>query len=541
MKYIFVTGGVASSLGKGLIVSSLGAVLEARGFKISLQKIDPYLNIDAGTMNPYEHGEVYVTEDGGEADLDLGNYERFTHLVVTKNNIMTTGLVYDTVIKNERQGDYLGKTVQIIPHITDEIKRRIKQCAAGADIAIIEVGGTVGDIESIPFLEAIRQLRREEGRHNVAYVHLTLVPYLMAAEEIKSKPTQHSVRELRAAGINPTAIVCRSALPLSDELKRKIALFCDVDDRAVISAYNTPSTSTIYDIPQIIERQGLDEVLLEALKLTGQAPKANLEKWHNIVGIVTKKDKPTVTIALVGKYVAHKDAYKSVNEALYHAAITNKVQLNLVNVSSEELEADNNSAAWQMIKEAQGILVPGGFGERGIEGNILAIKYAREFNIPFFGICLGMQCMAIEFARNVLGIAGANSLEFNKNAQQPVITMMEEQKKIAGLGGTMRLGSYSAALTAGSLAFKVYGRPQISERHRHRYEFNNSYRTQFEEAGFVFSGINEQLNLVEIMELPSHKFFIAGQFHPEFKSKPFAAHPLFNAFVKAAVGDFDNG
>ncbi len=530
-KFVFVTGGVASSLGKGVCVSSLGALLEARGLKVSLQKVDPYLNIDPGTMSPYEHGEVYVTEDGAEADLDLGNYERFTQQVVHRVNSMTTGQVYMSVLEKERRGDYLGKTVQIIPHITDEIKHRIRICAEQnkSDIHIVEVGGTVGDIESVPFLEAIRQMAREEGRDNVVYVHLTLAPYLASADEVKSKPTQHSVKELMKAGIHPQVIVCRSLVPIKDEVRAKIALFCDVDESAVISAYNAPHS--VYEMPGIFGEQGLAKAVLKALNISTTTP--NLDAWDKVAKTLKETSK-SVKIAFVGKYVAHKDAYKSVYEALTHAGIAHTVKIELLLIDAESLE-QRDTQAWTALTHADGLLVPGGFGERGIEGMILAIKYAREHDMPFFGICLGMQVMAIEFARGALNLEQANSSEFAVDGQENVISLMEEQKTHSRLGGTMRLGSFEAHLAPNSLAEKCYGTSIIHERHRHRYEFSNSYRHAFNEAGMVFSGENQELGLVEIMELPSHRWFLGGQFHPEFKSKPFQAHPLFAGFVGACL------
>jgi CTP synthase len=531
-KFIFVTGGVASSLGKGVCVSSLGALLEARGLRVSLQKIDPYLNIDSGTMSPYEHGEVYVTEDGAEADLDLGNYERFTQQVVHRVNSMTTGQVYMSVLEKERRGDYLGKTVQIIPHITDEIKHRIRSCAEQnkSDIHIVEVGGTVGDIESVPFLEAIRQMARDEGHDNVVYMHLTLAPYLVSADEVKSKPTQHSVKELMKAGIHPQVIVCRSVVPIKDEVRAKIALFCDVDESAVISAYNAPHS--VYEMPGIFAQQGLDKAVLKGLSMpVTETP--HLELWDKVAKTLKETTK-SVKIAFVGKYVAHKDAYKSVYEALTHAGITHSVRIELALIDAEVL-GQRDTQAWSALTQADGLLVPGGFGERGVKGMILAIKYAREHDKPFFGICLGMQVMAIEFARSVLYLEQANSSEFAVDGQQNVISLMEEQKTHSRLGGTMRLGSFEAHLSSNSLAIKCYGTSTIHERHRHRYEFSNSYRNAFTEAGMVFSGENQELGLVEIMELSSHRWFLGGQFHPEFKSKPFQAHPLFAGFVGACL------
>jgi CTP synthase len=517
-KYVFVTGGVASSLGKGICVSSLGALLEARGYRVSLQKIDPYLNVDPGTMSPYEHGEVYVTEDGAEADLDLGNYERFTTQEVRRFNSMTTGQVYMSVLEKERRGDYLGKTVQIIPHITDEIKQRIKLCASEmeSDIHVVEVGGTVGDIESVPYLEAIRQFMRDEGVTNVAYVHLTLAPYLSAADEVKSKPTQHSVRELMKSGIHPQVIVCRSNTPLSVDVRAKIALFCDVNEASVISAYNAPHS--IYQMPEIFAHEGLDLAVLEALHLSNSEP-INLKRWQDVSKAFKIANRPVVSIAIVGKYVEHQDAYKSVYEALTHAGLELHVEIQLVLIHAEDLEA-NDEMSWQILKVAHGVLIPGGFGERGVEGIIASIGYAREAKMPLFGICLGMQCIAIEFARSQLGMSSANSTEFSATTPHPIIDIMAEQKEAHNMGGTMRLGSFHTRIKDGSLAHNMYGQLDINERHRHRYEFNNKYKAPFEEKGIIFSGINPELELVEIMELSDHPWFLGGQFHPEFKSPP---------------------
>lgn len=532
-KYVFVTGGVTSSLGKGICVSSVGALLEARGYRISLQKIDPYLNIDPGTMSPYEHGEVYVTEDGVEADLDLGNYERFTNQEVRRVNSMTTGQVYMSVLERERRGDYLGKTVQIIPHITDEIKNRIRMCASenNSDIHVVEVGGTVGDIESVPYLEAIRQFARDEGVENVAYVHVTLAPYLSSAGEVKSKPTQHSVKELMKSGIHPQVVVCRSHDPLPLDVRKKIALFCDVKEDSVISAYNAPNS--IYQMPEIFAKEGLDLAILHTLTMPIDTT-SNMQKWKDISTALSIENRHIVNIVIVGKYISHQDAYKSVYEALSHAGLVVQCEVRLVLIHAEDLESDDQDS-WKQLKNAHGILVPGGFGERGIEGIIKAISFAREHQIPFFGICLGMQCLAIDFARHVLGYSHAHSTEFNTNTSYPVIDIMAEQKEKLHMGGSMRLGSFCTKLLSGSIAHTLYGQVDITERHRHRYEFNNIYRDEFEKAGMLFSGINPELNLVEIMELPSHRWFLAGQFHPEFKSKPFSVHPLFKGFVHASL------
>ncbi|NIZ18641.1 CTP synthase [Entomospira culicis] len=534
-KYVFVTGGVASSLGKGVAVSSLGALLEARGYRVSLQKIDPYLNMDPGTMSPYEHGEVYVTEDGAEADLDLGNYERFTTGQVRRKNSMTTGQVYMSVLERERRGDYLGKTVQIIPHITDEIKNRIRLCAQEneSDIHVVEVGGTVGDIESVPYLEAIRQFTRDQGVENVAYVHLTLAPHLSAADEVKSKPTQHSVKELMKSGIHPQVIVVRSNMPLPMEVRAKISLFCDVEEASVISAYNAPNS--IYQMPEIFAKEGFDTAVLKALHLATDTPR-DMQKWQEIAKAFRKTNRQLVSIAVVGKYISHQDAYKSVYEALEHAGLAVRAEVQLLLINAEDIES-GDELSWQILRAGHGILIPGGFGERGVEGIIKAIGFARENNIPLFGICLGMQCLAIEFARSQLGWSDAHSTEFNEETAYPIIDIMEEQKQQHNMGGTMRLGSFHTQITPDSLAHQLYQESDIYERHRHRYEFNNAYRTEFEAKGMRFSGINPELDLVEIMELPSHKWFLAGQFHPEFKSKPFAVHPLFKGFVEASLAE----
>jgi len=527
-KFIFVTGGVVSSIGKGLSAASLGALLEARGFKVTLMKFDPYLNVDPGTMSPLQHGEVYVTEDGAETDLDLGHYERFTSISVRRSNSVTTGQVYESVITKERRGDYLGGTVQVIPHITDEIKSRMFEAAQGAEIAIVEIGGTVGDIESLPFLEAIRQMRVDLGHTNTCFIHVTYVPFIAAAGELKSKPTQHSVKELREIGVQPDFLVCRSERPMPIELKAKIGLFCSVRPENVIGAHDC---STIYEVPLMLHQEGLDARVAERLGLPLQQP--HLEGWQRIVRTLTHP-KQTVSIGVVGKYVDLKESYKSLNEAIVHGGIANNVKVEMVYVDSETLNSDN---AEEALSGVSGILVPGGFGERGAEGKIAAIRYAREKQIPFFGICFGMQLAAIEFARNVCGLKDATSREFDsgRKSRNFVIDFMEEQRKITEKGGTMRLGSYLCHLQTGSLAREVYAKPQVTERHRHRYEFNNQFRALFNKHGMNLSGICEERDLVEIIELPSHPWFVGVQFHPEFRSRPLSPHPLFRAFVEASL------
>ncbi|MFH1338500.1 MAG: CTP synthase [Candidatus Omnitrophota bacterium] len=528
-KYIFVTGGVISSLGKGITCASVGKILEMRGLKVSLMKFDPYINVDPGTMNPYQHGEVYVTEDGAEADLDLGHYERFTRAGMTKYNNVTTGQIYNAVISKERHGDYLGKTIQVIPHITDEIKARVKKVASvsGADIVIVEIGGTVGDIESLPFLEAARQFSLDMGRQNVLYIHVTLVPYIKSADEIKTKPTQHSVGTLREIGIQPNVLICRTEKSLSAEIKEKISLFCNVQKEAVIEARNVES---IYQVPLIFKRQVLDEIILSHFNLICKS--SDLEVWRKYVVDKAIDPEYRVKIAVVGKYIALQDTYKSIYESLVHAGIANDAKVEIEKVDSEDIQRHGPD---KFLKDIRGILVPGGFGSRGIEGKIKAIKYARLNCIPFLGLCLGMQCAVIEFARNVCGLKKANSTEFDKKTPNPVISLLEEQVKIQELGGTMRLGIYPCKIKKGALAFRIYGRSLVQERHRHRYEFNNRYKKLFERKGMVFSGIYLRKNLVEVIELKSHPFFIAVQFHPEFKSKPDCAHPLFRDSIKAAL------
>ncbi len=534
-KFIFITGGVVSSLGKGLASASIGALLESRGLTVTLVKLDPYINVDPGTMNPFQHGEVYVTDDGAETDLDLGHYERFTRSMGSKKNNFTTGQVYDAVITRERRGGYLGGTVQVIPHITDEIKRRILNVDESIDVVLVEIGGTVGDIESLPFLEAIRQLRNDLSKENSLFIHLTLVPFIRTADEMKSKPTQHSVKELREIGIQPDILLCRTERFLSQELKDKIALFCNVDKDAVITAKDVES---IYEVPLIYHKEGLDEKVTKLLNIWARKP--DLSKWEQIVDII-KNPKKQVEIAVVGKYVRLKDSYKSLNEALVHGGIANNCRVNIRYVDSEELE----HGPTDHFQDVDGILVPGGFGDRGIEGKISAIHHARENKIPFFGICLGMQLAVIEMGRNMGGLEGAHSSEFDENTSCPVIYLIEEwidresqvQKRdqYSDKGGTMRLGAYPCKLKQGSLAFKAYNEELIHERHRHRYEFNMTYRKQLEECGMRVTGISPDGTLVEIIEFKDHPWFLACQFHPEFRSKPFDPHPLFRDFIKASL------
>ena len=529
-KYIFVTGGVTSSLGKGIISASLAKLLQERGYSVTIQKLDPYINVDPGTLNPYEHGECYVTDDGAETDLDLGHYERFLNVPTSQANNVTTGRIYQTVIEKERKGDYLGKTVQIIPHITDEIKNCVTKLGNKGifEIVITEIGGTVGDIESLPYIEAVRQFRYEHGSDNVMVIHLTLIPYLAAAGELKTKPTQHSVKTLQSQGIQPDVLVCRTEYPLSVDQKKKIALFCNLQDEAVIESIDA---DTIYDVPLLMKKERLDKVVLERLKLQLR-DEPGLERWQNFLTNY-KNPKQTVNVALVGKYVELQDAYKSIQEALVHAGVPNLCSVNVISVHSEELNSDNVA---EELKGMHGIIVAPGFGQRGLDGKIIAIKHARENRVPFFGICLGMQCCVIEFARNVPKLEDANSAEMNANTPYPVIDIMEEQKAITNKGGTMRLGAYACELKEGSLAKSIYGRTEISERHRHRYEFNNKYLEQFEAAGMMATGKNLETGLVEIMEIPSHPYFIGVQFHPEYKSTVLNPHPLFISFVNAAIG-----
>jgi CTP synthase len=533
-KFIFITGGVVSSLGKGIAASSLAAILEARGLKVTMTKLDPYINLDPGTMSPFQHGEVFVTEDGAETDLDLGHYERFLKTTMSKRNNFTTGQVYDSVLKNERRGDYLGGTVQVIPHITDEIKRRVYASAEGIDVALIEVGGTVGDIESLPFLEAIRQMRFELGSERSLFVHLTLVPYIRSAGEIKTKPTQHSVKELRTIGIQPDVLICRSELPIPVSERRKIASFTNVDEHAVISLIDA---DTIYRIPLMLHEQGLDELVVRRLRLDVEP--ADLHEWQTVLEGIAQSEQ-SVNIAIVGKYVEHTDAYKSINEALIHAGIRNKLKVKITYIDSELIEEEGTAR----LKDVDAILVPGGFGERGVEGKIATVRYARENKIPYLGICLGMQTAVIEFARNVANLEGAHSTEFLPNSPHPVIGLITEWMGDCGnvqtrdensdLGGTMRLGSQQCSLLQDTLAFSIYQKDVITERHRHRYEFNNQYIERLEAKGLRFSGKSIDGRLVEVVEIPEHPWFIACQFHPEFTSTPRRGHPLFSGFVQAA-------
>jgi CTP synthase len=527
-KYIFVTGGVTSSLGKGIISASLGKLLQARGFKVTIQKFDPYINIDPGTLNPYEHGECYVTQDGAETDLDLGHYERFLNVPTSQANNITTGRIYHNVITKERQGEYLGKTVQVIPHITDEIKRNIYLLGeSGAhDVIITEIGGSVGDIESLPFIEAVRQVKWDLGSNNALVIHLTLIPYLKAAKELKTKPTQHSVKELLSYGIQPDILVCRTEMPLPADIRKKLALFCNVHLNSVIEAIDA---DTIYDVPILMRKEKLDERVMTKLKMTSKA-EPDLEQWKDFLGKL-KNPVEEVTIGLVGKYVTLPDAYKSIAEAFVHAGAQNDCRVNLKWISSEDISRESVES---IIASLDGVLVAPGFGERGMEGKIAAIQYVREHKIPFFGICLGMQCAVIEFARHVLQL-DASSTELNPKTKHPVIDLMEEQKKITAKGGTMRLGSYTCKLKKGSKAAGVYGESNIQERHRHRYEFNNRYLDRMEEAGLKAVGINPDSNLVEVVELKDHPWFIGVQYHPELRSTVMNPHPLFVKFVEAAI------
>ena len=527
-KYIFVTGGVTSSLGKGIIAASLAKLLQSRGLKVTIQKFDPYINVDPGTLNPYEHGECYVTDDGAETDLDLGHYERFLNIPTSQANNVTTGRIYQTVINKEREGEYLGKTVQVVPHITDEIKRRMMLLGESGkfDIVITELGGTVGDIESLPFVEAVRQLQWEMPEEDCMVVHLTLIPYLKAAKELKTKPTQHSVRLLSQEGVRPNVIVCRTEHPLSEELKRKIALFCNVKPNAVIEAMDA---STIYEVPLKMLQEGLDVIVLKKLHINGYAA-PELGKWREFLDKLNYP-KGRVTIGLIGKYIELQDAYKSILEAFVHSGAINQCKVQIVNVHSEFITPENVS---EKLKDLDGLLVAPGFGSRGVEGKITSVKYARENQLPFFGICLGMQMSVIEYARNVMGWKEANSTEMEPKTAQPVIALMEEQKKIRKKGGTMRLGAYPCQIMEGSLAHRIYGSTMISERHRHRWEFNNNYLNDFINAGLIPSGKNPETGLVEIVELKNHPFFIGVQYHPELKSTVENPHPLFVGFVQAA-------
>ncbi len=527
-KHIFVTGGVVSSLGKGLTSASIGLLLESRGLRIAMQKLDPYINVDPGTMSPYQHGEVYVTDDGAETDLDLGHYERFTNAKLTRDSNYTTGKIYHSVIAKERRGDYLGHTVQVIPHITDEIKGAVYSLAKDdVDVVITEIGGTVGDIESLPFLEAIRQIGHEKGRDNVLFIHLTLLPYLRASGEIKTKPTQQSVGKLREIGIQPDVLICRTEKATDEDIRRKISLFCNVPLKGVIEEKDVDFS--IYEVPLVLMEQGLDDLLLEQLHL--ETRRRDLKEWRRIVSAI-RSTKDDVEIAVVGKYIALHDAYKSIYEALTHGGIAHRVRVRVRKISAEEVQS---AGAGRLLSSVSGVLVPGGFGERGIVGKIQAIRWARENRVPYFGICLGMQTAVIEYARNVLGLRGAHSTEFQKRTPHPVISLLEEQRDVTEMGGSMRLGAYPCRVAKGSFAFRAYRSAEIAERHRHRYEFNNAYRREFEKAGMRFSGLFLEKDLVEIVEVEDHPWFVGVQYHPEFKSKPNAAHPLFAAFVKAAV------
>ena len=524
-KYIFVTGGVVSSLGKGIAAASIGCLLESRGLRVALQKFDPYLNVDPGTMSPFQHGEVFVTDDGAETDLDLGHYERFTHAKLTRDNNLTTGRIYEQIITKERRGDYLGKTVQVIPHVTNEIKNAMRKVAVDVDVVIVEIGGTVGDIESLPFLEAIRQMRHEQGRENCIFVHVTLVPWIAAAQELKTKPTQHSVKELRAIGIQPDILLCRSEHFLPKEMKEKIALFCDVAEEAVITANDV---SSVYEVPLSFAQEGVDEIVLRQLKIDPRP--SDLGKWR---AMLERMQNPVdeVSIALIGKYVEYEDSYKSLKEALLHGALAHQLKLNLHWIEAEGVDGPG----WQKrLEDYDGILVPGGFGKRGIEGMLNAIRFAREQKVPYFGICLGMQTMVIEFARNVCGLEGANSSEFDPATPHRVIYKLRELKGIDELGGTMRLGAWPCVLAEGSHARESYGTHEISERHRHRFEFNREYEQTLTAAGLRITGETPDKKYVEICELADHPWYLGCQFHPEFKSKPLEPHPLFQSFIAAA-------
>ncbi|MBB6146203.1 CTP synthase [Silvibacterium bohemicum] len=527
-KYIFVTGGVVSSLGKGLAAASIGCLLESRGLKVNLMKFDPYLNVDPGTMSPFQHGEVFVTDDGAETDLDLGHYERFTHAHLTRDNNLTTGRIYEQIITKERRGDYLGKTVQVIPHVTNEIKNAMRKVAANNDITIVEIGGTVGDIESLPFLEAIRQMRQELGRENTVFVHVTLVPWISAAQELKTKPTQHSVKEMLSIGIQPDILLCRTDRFLSRELKSKIALFCNLEEQAVITAKDVES---IYEVPLTFAREGVDALALKYLHM--QTGEPDLSQWEEIVRR-SYNPQDEVAIGIVGKYVEYEDSYKSLKEALVHGALAHNLKLRVTWIEAEGLETENFAS---QLAGLDGILVPGGFGKRGIEGMLNAIRYARENNVPYFGICLGMQTACIEFARNVCKLNGANSSEFDPATAHRVIYKLRELTGVEEMGGTMRLGAWTCVLQPGSLASESYGKTEISERHRHRYEFNREYEALLTGAGLRITGTTPDATYVEIVELPDHPFFLGCQFHPEFKSKPLEPHPLFSAFVKASYGN----
>ncbi|MDA0812988.1 MAG: CTP synthase [Verrucomicrobia bacterium] len=535
MKYIFVTGGVISSLGKGLTAAALGTLLELRGLKVIIQKFDPYLNVDPGTMSPYQHGEVYVLDDGAETDLDLGHYERFTNCVLSKLNNLTSGQVYARVLKKERRGDYLGKTVQVIPHVTDEIKARIHEVAdkMGGDVIITEIGGTTGDIEGLPFLEALRQLVYGVGQENVLFIHVTLVPFIKAAGELKTKPTQQSVAKLREIGIQPRVLVCRTEYPLDDDVRDKIAMFCNVPKKAVIEELD--ADNTIYELPLMLNREKVDELVCEILGL--ETPEPDLSEWEAFVRSVVEP-KHQVTIAVVGKYIELQDAYKSIYEALTHAGAANDCRVEVSRVDAEDIESDG---AYAHLSEAHAILIPGGFGDRGTEGKILAAKYARENKVPYLGLCLGMHISTIEFARHVCGLEGANSTELDSATPHPVICLLDEQKEVQEKGGTMRLGAYPCVLAPGSKVREIYGVDEIRERHRHRFEFNNNYREQLEAAGFLISGTSPDGNLAEIIEIPDHPFYVACQFHPEFLSKPTKPHPMFSGAIAAALAHMQAG
>ncbi len=527
-KYIFVTGGVVSSLGKGLAAASIGCLLESRGLKVNLMKFDPYLNVDPGTMSPFQHGEVFVTDDGAETDLDLGHYERFTHAKLSRDNNWTTGRLYEQIIAKERRGDYLGKTVQVIPHVTNEIKAAMKKVAQDVDVAIVEIGGTVGDIESLPFMEAIRQMRQELGREDTLFVHVTLVPFIAAAQELKTKPTQHSVKELLSIGIQPDILLCRTDRFLSKDIKAKIALFCNVQEEAVITAKDVAS---VYEVPLVFANEGVDTLVLKYLHM--DAKDRDLSKWEDIVHRVYNR-KDTVTIGIVGKYVEYEDSYKSLKEALVHGALAHNLKLQLNWIEAEGLENCDQASVNAQLEGYDGILVPGGFGKRGIEGMLIAIRYARENKVPYFGICLGMQTACVEFARNVVGLAGANSSEFDQATPHRVIYKLRELRGVEELGGTMRLGAWTCKIEPCTLAHRIYGKLEVSERHRHRYEFNREYEEPMVAAGLRISGSTPDGTYVEMVELPDHPHFIACQFHPEFKSKPLEPHPLFSTFIKAA-------
>ncbi|RMG99921.1 MAG: CTP synthase [Chloroflexi bacterium] len=529
-RYIFFTGGVVSSVGKGVTAAALGRLLKARGLTVAVQKLDPYINVDPGTMSPYQHGEVFVTDDGAETDLDLGHYERFIDINLNQTSNVTTGRVYAEVIARERRGDYLGGTIQVIPHITNEIKRRIHEVAdtTGADVVLVEVGGTVGDIESLPFLEALRQMRSDVGADNTLYVHVTFLPYIGASRELKTKPTQHSVRELRSIGIHPDVIIARADYPIPEEHIHKIALFCDVPQKAVIPAV---TSEFLYEIPLLLEEAGLGKYVIERLRLEGQVQAPDLSEWEKMIAEI-KRPKPEIRIGIVGKYVELHDAYMSVREALYHAGIANNRQVIIEWIHSGDLE---KGKGWELFDTLDGVIVPGGFGERGIEGKIMTARWARENKVPYLGLCLGMQVMCIEFARHVLGSDEPNSTEFDAKTEHPVISLMADQHDLAAMGGTMRLGAYPCHLKPGTKAAAAYNEPVISERHRHRWEFNNRYRQILGDAGMEFSGLSPDGRLVEIAELRDHPFMLGSQFHPEFKSRPNRPHPLFNAFMAAAV------